>query len=532
MNVIKLSIFLFFFSACAKPSQHKAEQIFRFNQQAPLTSLDPAFASSQANIWAVNAIYNSLVQLDDSLNIKPCLAKSWNISDDGKVYTFHLRCDVKFHEDTCFNGQAAPYVKAKDVVYSFSRLLDKTVGAKGSWVFEGRVDSIAPFTAPNDSTFVLTLNQAFRPMLGILSMQYCSIVSQAAVDYYKQDFRTHPVGTGPFVLRLWKENQTLILRRNPHYFEHDEAGNALPYLDGARCSFMRERQTAFFEFTKGKLSFLTGLESSYINDVLSSEGELLPNKANAMDFYSNPYLNTEYFGILQQGNSPLANKKVRQALNYGLDRATMLKTLRNNIGVPAEQGFIPKGLPSFTETVKGYTYQPERAAQLLQEAGYPQGKGMAAFTLHTNAEYADLCTFAVKQWNDLGIPVRLEILDGSTLRTLRDKGELVFFRGSWIADYPDAENYFSLFYGKNTTPPNFTRFKNKDFDALYEAALKENDEPKRLALYQVMDRLLIEESPVVFLFYDEIAVFTQKNVSGLSRNALNLLNLKRVKIKK
>ena len=288
-------------------------------------------------------------------------------------------------------------------------------------------------------------------------------------------------------------------------------------------------------FRIGKLDFLSGLESSYVDELLKKDGSLKAKNAAEMTFIKSPFLNSEYLGINMEfeenSDNPLQYKKVRQALNFGFDRQKMLRELRNSVGNPANSGFTPIGLPSFdAETVKGYNYNPSKARQLLAEAGFPNGENMAEIKLYTNNDYLDLCTFIARQWEDLGVKTKIELLESATLREMMKKGQADFFRASWIMDYPDAENFMTLFYSKNTAPPNYTRFKNAQFDKLYEQALNENEDEKRYDLYHQMDEIIIEESPVIFLFYDETARFAAANVKGLSTNASNLLTLKSVRL--
>ncbi len=501
-----------------------AKKVFVYNQINSITSLDPAFAKSQNNIWGVDHLFNGLVRLDEQLNIQPAIAKSWEISEDGKTYTFKLRDDVFFHDHSLFEGGKGRKVVAQDVVNSFNRIIDKKINSPGSWLFKGKVANNA-FTATDDYTFVMKLNEAFRPMLGILTMQYCSIIPQEIVDKLGKEFRNNPVGTGPFKFKKWIEGQALFLTKNENYFE------SVPKVDAVKVEFMSDRKTAFLEMMKGKIDFMSGLESSIANELLTPTGELNPAKKDQLQLLKAPYLNTEYLGInlKQNATNPLMKKKVRQALNYGFDRAQMLKTLRNNIGKPADAGFTPRGLPSYsTSATPGYHYNPDKARQLLKEAGYPNGKGLPEIELLTNKDYLDLCTFITRQWEDLGVKVKIELMESATLRQQMTKGNADFFRASWIADYPDAESFFTVFYSKNPAPPRYTRFENAKFDQLYEQALQENDDAKRHDLYHQMDRILIEEAPVIFLFYDETALFVQKDVSGISKNAINLLDLRKV----
>ncbi len=508
------------------------KSVFHYNQPNHITSLDPAFAKSQNNIWAVDHLFNSLVELDENLEIQPSIAASWTVSENGKTYTFKLKENVFFHDNACFENGKGRKVTAEDVVYSLSRILDEKVASPGSWIFKNRLADKDAFVAQDEQTFVLNLKAAFRPILGILAMKYCSIVPREAVGKYGVSFRKNPVGTGPFQFKKWLENQNLFLVKNPNYFEK-ENGQQLPFLDAVKVSFIADRRTAFLEFEQGKLDYISGVESSFINNLLTKEGQLVETQKEKIQFIKSPFLNTEYLGFnLSFGDqkNPLLKKQVRQALNYGIDRGAMLRTLKNNIGKAADAGFTPRGLPSYNrESTPGYIYNPTKAAELLRQAGFPEGKGLPEMTLHTGQDYVDICNFVAKQWEELGIKVKIEQVESANLRNSMTRGDLAFFRGSWIADYPDAENFYTVFYSKNPAPPNYTRFKNAEFDALYEKALNENEDNQRYAIYHQMDRILIEESPVVFLYYDETAIFASKDVQGLSKNAINLLSLKKVK---
>jgi len=213
------------------------KKIFHYNEQTGIASLDPAFAKNQSTMWPAHQLFNTLVETDDSLHIVPSLAKKWVISDDRLSFTFYLRDNVFFHDDEVFPNGKGRKMTAKDVEYSLSRIMDKKTASPGSWIFNRKVDTVQPFNAIDDSTFQLKLLRPYNPILGILSMQYCSVVAREAVEKYGSDFRRHPVGTGPFQFVAWEEGQALILKKNESYFEKDSAGNRLPYLDGIKVSF-------------------------------------------------------------------------------------------------------------------------------------------------------------------------------------------------------------------------------------------------------------------------------------------------------
>lgn len=525
------------------PGEEKDDRtVFRYNESAGITSLDPAFARNLENIWAINQLFNGLVQMDDNFEVQPAIAKSWDISEDGKEYTFYLRDDVYFHDHEAFKGGKGRRVVASDFVSSFFRIMDEKVASPGSWIFNNiaKTDksNYTGFVAENDTTLKIYLRNPFPPFLGLLTMQYCSVVPPEVVEHLGDDFRNNPIGTGPFKFKVWNEGSKLIFVKNENYFETDEDGKKLPYLDAVSISFIKDEQVAYFEFLKGGVDFMSGLDGSYKDQILTNSGELKEEFKEDVNMITHPYLNTEYLGFLVDEdleivqNSPVRHKKVRQAINYAFDRKQMITYLRNNIGTPANSGFIPKGMPSFDEmNVKGYSHNPDKARELLAEAGFPNGEGMETITLHTTAQYLDLCEFIQHQIEEIGIPIEIELNTEATHREMVARSGITFFRKSWIADYPDAENYLALFYSYNFSPggPNYTHFKNKEYDHLYEKALKEVDDSTRYEYYKQMDQIIIEEAPVVPLYYDQVVRFVRKDVENLGINPMNLLILKKVK---
>ncbi len=526
VHLVLITIFLFAFSSC---QQHKRDKnIFHYNEQSGIATLDPAFAKNQSIIWVVHQIYNTLIQTDDSLHLVPSLAKGWDISADNLTFTFHLRDDVFFHDNDAFpNGKGRKMI-ADDVVYSFNRILDKNTASSGAWIFNSRVDSLHPFTAIDDTTFQLKLVAPFHPILGILSMQYCSIVPKEVVEKYGKDFRRHPCGTGPFQYVAWEEGQALILKKNPNYFEKDSAGKRLPYLDGVKVSFFENKATEFLEFQQGRLDFINDIDASFKDEVITKEGQLRKEWKGKIILDKHPYLNIEYLGILNDTsldivkNSPLRNLKVRQAINYGFNRRKMMLYIRNSIGTSAESGFIPEGLPSFdSAAVIGYHYDPARSLQLLKEAGYPNGVGLPVIKLLTIPIYAEFATYIASELQQVGIRIQVETVQKSLLLEETAKSDALFFRGSWIADYPDAENFLSVFYGKNPAPPNYTRYKNIAFDRLYEQSLSEKNDSARIKINQRADQLMIKDAPVVPLWYDMVIHLLQPYEKNLIPNSLN-----------
>jgi len=525
--------------SCNEPSSNKDKKVFNMNLDQSLTSLDPAFARNQNALWMINQVFNGLVQVDSNLNILPCIAKTWQISADGLSYTFNLRNDVYFHNDPIFPKGLGRKVVAADFVYSFYRLIDPKVASSGGWIFSDKVKDIHNFIAINDTTFQVKLIKPFPAFMKLLTTQYCSVVPKEIVEHYGKDFRSHPVGTGPFKFKYWKEDEILVLLKNENYWEKIN-GIKLPYLDAIKVTFISDKQSAFMNFLKKDLDFFDKVDGSYRDNILTKSGKMTTKYKGKFNLRKGPYLCTEYIGILVDTNiaitknSPLKYQKVRQAINYAIDKPKLIKYLRNSIGIPATAGFIPQGMPGFDSTaVKGYHYNPEKAADLLAEAGFPNGKGMPQVTLSTSTTYKDLIEFIQGELAAIGVKVKVDVSPNASLRDLMSKNEVNFFRGSWIADYPDGENYLAMFYSKNKVPngPNYTAYYNDDFDKLFEQSYYISDNVKRYSLYQKMDQMVIDYANIVPIYYDQSVIMTQNNISGYSINPQNLMILKTVKKK-
>ncbi len=512
--------------------------VFNYNEMNGLTSLDPAAANNFENICPVNQIFNGLVQMNDSLEVVPCIARTYSLSDDGLIYTFKLRKDVYFHNNICFEDGKGRQVVAADFVFSLTRLFDSRVSAAGSLMDYIDNKNKRGFEAPNDSIFKIRLKKPFSAFLSILTMKFFSVVPKEAIDYYKLDFRSHPVGTGAFFFKTWDEGTKLILIKNQNYFERDSTNIRLPYLDAVTVSFIKDRETAFMELLNHKFDMLSGADAFNTNEVLDKDGNLRELYQKKFYLQKQTYLKTDYIGIFIDTsfeiarNSPLKIKAIRQAMNYAFDRNKLIKYLRNNLGEAAHAGFIPKGLKSYNpKLVKGYEYDPDKVKILLAQAEFPGGKGLPEMTIHTTDNYKEQAEFIQSQLAENNIKVQISVEKPSILRQAVNNSEYNLFKKSWFSDYADEENFMSLFYSKNFTPQgvNFFHYKNIEFDKAFEKALSEKDEQKKIELYQTMDRLVIEDAPIIPLYYDEVVKLVSRKITGLGSNSMNLLNLKTVK---
>ncbi len=538
-------VFLLFLVGCQLKDDRRKEQektVFRYNESAGITTLDPAYVRRFEDFLAIEQLFNGLVSLDENLKIKPSIAKSWTVSEDGLMYTFILRDDVYFNRSDLFGSEETRRVTASDVVYSFLRIIDPTTASPGKYIFQNLNNSSPNFKAIealNEETVAIHLETPQPSLIYQLSLPYCTIVPYEVVEHFGQDFGLHPIGTGPFCLKKWKKDVKLVMGKNPNYFEKDESGVRLPYLDAVSIYFIQDKHQEFIKFKSGNLEMISGMNEDDKDQLLNGEGELNETLKESFYLQKTDWLNTDYLGILMDENTedksnPLKNKLIRQAVGYAIDREAMVRYLRNNIGVPATKGFVPQGMPDFKSfAIKGFNYDIEKAMLLIKEAGYETPEQVPAITLSATPEYKTLCEYLQRELGKIGLTVKVDMNSVSSMNQRIAQFEANFYRKSWIADFPDAINYFQLFYSKNFYPEfgsNYTHFKNQEYDVLFELASVEKDKNNRMELYKKMNQIVHDESPIIPLFYAETLRFFKQNVKGVQSNSLNSLSLKKVKV--
>jgi peptide/nickel transport system substrate-binding protein len=534
---------VFGLGGCKNVDKKTPRQIFHYNEDVSVTTLDPAFVKSQSEIWIVSQIYNGLVDLNAQLQPIPAVASTWEVSGDKKSYTFHLRTDVQF----CFVDKQGKLtyrrLDAEDVIYSLSRIADPATASPGAWIFAGKIDSQLNkvFVAPNDSTFVLHLAKPAASLLGLLSTNFGFIVPKEFAQLEKSYIARNPVGSGPFFLRRWEEEIKLVLRKNPQYHEKDAQGIALPYLDAINVSFVKNKQTAFMQFVAGEYDFFNGLEGSFKDELLTADAQLKPKYSQKMRALITPFLNTEYVGCYL-GDIPnqtnwLQDVHLRKALLYAVDKQKLVRFFRNGLGESGDLGFVPPSLNSQQGRVaEGSQKQWQQAMAEFALSSYAKQKQKPTILLSTTADYLDMMVFLQETWGRLGVNIKVDIQTGGMLRQLRNEGKLMLFRGSWIADYPDAENFLACFYQPFFSPngPNYTHFSNAQYDALYEQIESGTmgDEKARQSSIAQANAILMEEAPIIPLYYDKSIRLSQPWVKGLHNDAANRLVLKNVRIER
>ena len=522
----------------------------RYNEEEFLKSLNPLNITEVTGHIIADQIYEGLVTFDQKdLSIKPLLAKSWEISPDGRLYTFHLRTDVYFQDDPCFPDGKGRKMTVQDVKYCLDRLCyDNPADNQGFWIFRDIVKGadeyhdasthnnppdggVSGIKIINDSTLSIELVEPFSVFLSRLGLIFAKIYPHEAVEKYGSEMRVKCVGTGPYQLKLLRDNEIAFLTRNKHYWRKDEFGNRLPFIDYIKVTFIKEKRAELLSFNKGEIDFIYKFPLDMIDEVMKPDGSLKKDYQK-YTLQHNPSMSIQYYGFLNT-NPLFQDKRVRQAFCYAIDRKKLCTYTLRNSGFPAIYGMVPPGTGTYDATqIKGYTFQPNKAKKLLAEAGYPNGEGFPKITLQLNSgggRNNQVAEAVQKMLDDiLNIKVDLLTVPWAQHTEAVESGKALFWRLGWIADYPEAENFLNLFLSKyvpedpkEKTYINSYRYVNKNFDHLLEKALQTVDTKKRNQLYHEADQLVTDDAPVMPLYYDIDYRLLQPYLHHFPQNAMD-----------
>ena len=499
-------------------------------------NLDPVEMSDTTSDAMVERLGNTLVRFDDKLALIPDLCTALpEVSPDGLSYTFRLKTGVKFH-----NGRE---MVAEDVRYSLTRLLEPI--SKRAWIVDavdGALEAQAAMKGlqrgapqakvrgietPDSHTVRLRLSHP-QPLLPLfLAMNNATVVPREEVEKHGQNFSRNFCGTGPFRLAEWRDNDRLVFERFDGYH-----GGRFP-LRKVIFRVMPEEETRFQSYLAGELDL--------IEAPFGKVGTL--RKSNIKDqVLINPMLDIRYHGINMErdplggnpekrpGGTPLSaeeearRRKVRQAMNYAVDRKYLCEVILEGRAVPAK-GVIPPGMEAFDPSFEGYRYDPERAKRLLAEAGYPGGEGLPVLPYHFNSQAPNpMVAQALQEMlRRVGIRTELKQLDWGAYQNFLDEGKATFFRLAWIADYPDPENFlYVLFHSKNKgSEGNNARYQDPENDARLDAARSCVDAAERLRRWRSAEAAIVEDAPWVFLYHNATALVVKPYVKGLVLTAMD-----------
>jgi oligopeptide transport system substrate-binding protein len=472
------------------------------------STLDPAI-SDVYGFTVTQQIFDGLVQYDGGLTITPALAQSWKASRNGLHWTFFLRKDVRFH-----NGRG---LVASDVVYSFTRILDPRLKSKAAEYFlkikgakefqDGRAQTVQGIRATDMYTVEIELEEASAPFVANLAIGYAKIIPREAVEETGANLGVHPVGTGPFRFVHWRKDEEIALEANPSYF------GGRPFLDRVVYKIFpgHRADDMFAEFQSGSLE----------DTVIPAAQWQLAQTTKQYRFVQRPMLGVRFLG-LNVTHPPLDNRAVRQALSYAIDRETLVRQIVQN-RFAAGRGFLPPGTYGSDPQYRPYPYDPQKAKALLISAGYPGGKGLPTLQIWSSVktEGIEREHEAIRRYlADVGIRAEFQYnTNWPAFSSQLQEGKLPIFRYGWSADVPEPESFlYRLFHSQGRT--NLTHYHSTRVDQLLDRARAEQDYLKRVLLYKEIERLIMDDAPVIPLNYVTYDRLFQSYVQSIEVSAL------------
>lgn len=528
----------------AVPASPAGGPAFRRSMER-VPSLDPALCSSLCSAHAVQLVYEPLLDIDylaRPYRLIPRLAAEMpRPGPDGKTYRIRLRPDIRFQPDPCFGTDASGRprgraVTAEDAAFSLKRLADAKVSSPGSWLvldsiagmraFHERSKSPAPtdyalpvagLRVPDALTLEISLARPLHQFLWYLAMGYTAVVPREAVMRYGADFGSRAVGTGPYRLAEWRRNHRMVYTRDPAWpgwrtgpaaIRPAAAAAGAPF-DRIVYSVIDDASTQWLCFLAGELDFLGEISRDNWDVVVDASGGLSEKlRERGVTLHSIPALEVAYVGINMDDPVLGPNKALRQALNCALDAPAWARFFNNRV-IPCD-GPVPPGTAGRLEAPFPYSANLEKARALLHRAGYPDGIDPKTgrrleLTLdlgRTSQDIRESTELLVSFFARAGIALVPQYHNWPAFLRLVAQRRSQMFRIGWIGDYPDAENFLQLFYGKNASPgPNRCNYANPAFDRLYEAACAEPSPEARDEIWRRAQAIVREDCPWIFLHF-------------------------------
>jgi peptide/nickel transport system substrate-binding protein/oligopeptide transport system substrate-binding protein len=501
-------------SATAQPRvEESRRQVKSAHYRRPLgnepATLDPASISDVYSRSVAQQIFDGLVQFDQTLAIAPALAEFWRASRDGLTWTFRLRKGVRFH-----HGRE---VTADDVVYSFTRLLDSKTrsGAadllmtiSGANEFRvGATRHVSGLLALDRHTVQITLTEAQAPFVSVLAVGHAKIVPRDVVEQRGDGFAFHPVGTGPFRFVHWERGREIVLAANADYFEGPPrlAGVTYRIFSGGQIDAMYE------EFRKGNLED-TPIPTRDYRRIVTAPGP---------QYVKRPMLSVRFYGFNTR-TRPFADRRVRQAVIHALNREALVQEIFLGRYVPA-RGILPPGTLGFNPHLKGYGFDPEKARELLANAGFPGGRGLPVLTIWSSVKHEGIVREHEQVRKSLeAVGLRAEFhyqTDWPVFSRMLADGKLPLFLYAWNADVPEPDNFlFKLFHSKSSR--NFTGYANPVVDDLLEHARRDRDLQRRVELYRRAEQLILDDAPIIPVWHYTYERLFQPYVRSVEVNGL------------
>lgn len=485
-------------------------------------------------------LHNGLLKMNPkSLAIEPHIAKSWDINDEQTEYTFHLRNDVSFHEDTCFSSPEEALMTANDVIFSielmcgefynsgYNLLMKNLIGAEA--FYNDECDSISGIEVINDSTVIFKLSEPAPTIIYLLASSKASVISEVAYKAYGHNLH---VGNGPFTfIKVNADSTEISLGKNKNYFRTSHNGDKLPYLDGVHIKIVENEKERTDLFLNKEAMILFDISENKVESLFESHHSSFDNGVFVVD--RKPVMATDCYEF-NLSRTPFNNVHVRKAFAHAINKNKLIDNVLNGQGRIGNKGIVPvvNTLKNYNfDTIQGYDYNPELAKEHLTKAGYPNGEGFPEVVLELtfgNPLQENVAKEVQNQLNNtLNIAITIEEEKMSTLidRAAHGKSQMNHF--TWLGDYPSPMDFLNVFYGgvelENDTSyswPNTTRYRNKEYDAILEKALITSDKENRFRLYEEAESILMNDVPVIILWYPEIYNVIYGNVHNLFFNEM------------
>ena len=472
------------------------------------STLDPARINDSYSRSVAQQVFDCLVQFDQTLTITPALAQFWKSSRDGLTWTFTLKRGVKFH-----HGRE---VTADDVVYSFTRILDPNTRSGAADLFvnimgaqefrEGRASRVAGLTVLDRYTVRVTLSEAFAPFVSVLAVGQAKIVPRELVEQQGEAFGTRPVGTGPFTFVRWDRGKEILLAANPDYFDGMPKFTRLVYR-----IFPGENFDAMYsQFSRGQLEDCPIPTSDY-RRILGLTNQI---------YVKRPMFSVRFYG-LNRRLKPLDDRRVRQALIHAIDRTAVIEEVFLGRYIPA-RGVLPPGTQGYNPKLRGYAYDPQKARELLAEAGYPGGRGLPPIAIWSSVRDRVVVEHAqLKRYLEAaGFQPEFHYeTHWPTFSRLLGDGKLPVFLYAWNADVPDPDNFLTkLFHSRS--PRNFFGYTNPAIDDVLVHARTEPDLRRRVELYRQAEQAIIDDAPIIPFWHYTYERLFQPYVRSVEVNGL------------
>lgn len=497
--------------ATAPPPQN----VLRYALTAEPTTFDPALVRDGPTIDLLFQVFEGLVQWDENNRLVPNLAERWEVSPDGRTYTFFLKRGVKFH-----NGRE---VTADDFKYSIERACDPALASPVSPTYlndivgaldklNRKANEVRGVQVVDKYTLRITIDHPKAYFLAKLTYPTAYVVCREAIEADGDEVGGRKlrinercaIGTGPFKVQQFLPGSKVVLSANKEYH-----GGA-PKLDGIERPIVLDASTRHAMYERGDLDIVDVQKGDLLRD---QQDPVLSKQLRTFDRAA-----VFYLGLNQNVFPPFRDQRVRQALAYATDKDSIVKVAL--MGVPQKaNGIIPPGVLGHDPSFEGIPYNPEKARQLLAEAGYPGGKGFPTLTLTFREKTPDLRRAAemIKEQyrKELGINVELREMEWGAFLDALDRKELPFVHLRWAADYLDAQNFLSVML-RTGAPENVVGYSNPRFDALCDQADREQDEQKRIQLYRQAERIAVQEDvPWITLYFQRDVELIKPYVKGI-----------------